>query len=86
MWRVGIVGVGLWVYLKLRGLSLPSTMADWRAFLIMGALNNLIPFTLIDCGQTEIDSNLASIFNAATPSVYGAVGAFPDGGRTPELA
>ena len=33
----------------------------------MGALNNLIPFTLIVWGQTEIDSNLASIFNAATP-------------------
>ena len=86
MWRVGIAGIALWVYLKLRGLSLPSTLADWRAFLIMGALNNLIPFTLIVWGQTEIDSNLASIFNAATPSFYGAVGAFPDGGRTPELA
>jgi drug/metabolite transporter (DMT)-like permease len=67
MWRVGIAGVALWVYLKLRGLSLPSTLADWRAFLIMGALNNLIPFTLIVWGQTQIDSNLASIFNAATP-------------------
>ena len=67
MWRVGIAGIALWVYLKLRGLSLPSTMSDWRAFLIMGALNNLIPFTLIVWGQTEIDSNLASIFNAATP-------------------
>jgi drug/metabolite transporter (DMT)-like permease len=67
MWRAGIAGIALWVYLKLRGLSPPSTMADWRAFLIMGALNNLIPFTLIVWGQTEIDSNLASIFNATIP-------------------
>ena len=33
----------------------------------MGALNNLIPFTLIYWGQTQIDSGLASIFNAAAP-------------------
>ena len=67
LWRVGIAGFLLWGYLKLRGLSLPSKIADWRAFLIMGALNNLIPFTLIVWGQTQIDSGLASIFNAATP-------------------
>ncbi len=67
MGRVGIAALVLWVYLKLRGLSLPSDLADWRAYLIMGALNNLIPFTLIVWGQTRIDSGLASIFNAATP-------------------
>ena len=48
-------------------MSLPSKIEDWRAFLIMGAQNNLIPFTLIVWGQTQIDSGLASIFNAATP-------------------
>lgn len=67
MWRVGIAGLALWLYLRARGLSLPSEAADWRAFLIMGGLNNFIPFTLIVWGQTEIDSGLASIFNAATP-------------------
>jgi len=67
LWRVGIAGLLLWAYLKFRGLSLPSKLADWRAYLIMGALNNLIPFTLIVWGQTRIDSGLASIFNAATP-------------------
>ena len=46
-WRVGIVGFLLWGYLKLRGMSLPSKIKGWRAFLIIGALNNLIPFTLI---------------------------------------
>jgi len=33
----------------------------------MGALNNLIPFSLIVWGQTHIDSSLASILNATTP-------------------
>jgi hypothetical protein len=47
LWPVGIAGFFLWGYLKLRGMSLPSKIEDWRAFLMMGALNNLIPFTLI---------------------------------------
>ena len=33
----------------------------------MGALNNLIPFSLIFWGQTHIASGLASILNATTP-------------------
>jgi drug/metabolite transporter (DMT)-like permease len=39
----------------------------WLAFLGMGFLNNLAPFTLIVWGQTEIASGLASILNATTP-------------------
>lgn len=67
MWRVGIGGAALWIYLRACGRRLPSAPGDWAAFLVMGALNNLIPFTLIVWGQTRIDSGLASIFNAATP-------------------
>lgn len=37
------------------------------AFLIMGALNNAIPFSLLFWGQTMIPSGLASILNAMTP-------------------
>lgn len=33
----------------------------------MGMLNNVIPFSLIVWGQTQIPSGLASIFNATTP-------------------
>ena len=33
----------------------------------MGALNNLIPFSLIVWGQTQIASGLAAILNATTP-------------------
>ena len=33
----------------------------------MGALNNLIPFTLNYWGQTQIDSNSALIFSGAAP-------------------
>ncbi|MET1412646.1 DMT family transporter [Roseibium sp. HPY-6] len=36
-------------------------------FLIMGLLNNAIPFSLLFLGQTEIGAGLASILNATTP-------------------
>ncbi|HET7411713.1 MAG TPA: DMT family transporter, partial [Pararhizobium sp.] len=39
----------------------------WRSFLVLGLLNNAIPFTLIFMGETEIGAGLASILNATTP-------------------
>ena len=65
--RVGIAAGVLRLYLGLRGIPVPSAAATWWAFLGMGLLNNLIPFTLIFWGQTFIDSGLASILNATTP-------------------
>ncbi|MEW2915887.1 DMT family transporter [Ruegeria sp. ANG10] len=55
-----------------KGLSVPRTPRIWGAYLVMGALNNAIPFSLIFWGQTQIDSGLASILNATT-AVFAAV-------------
>ena len=65
--RVGIAAGALWLYLRLRGIPVPASATTWRAFLGMGMLNSLVPFTLIFWGQTFIDSGLASILNATTP-------------------
>jgi drug/metabolite transporter (DMT)-like permease len=46
---------------------MPSSPKMWAAFLVMALLNNLIPFSLIFWGQTQISSSLASILNATTP-------------------
>jgi drug/metabolite transporter (DMT)-like permease len=46
---------------------MPGDPTLWRDFLIMGLLNNAIPFSLIFWGQKEIASGLASILNATTP-------------------
>lgn len=67
MWRVAIAGLVLWAFVKARGQSLPGSRQAWTAFLVMGLLNNLVPFVLIAWGQTRIDSGLASILNATTP-------------------
>ena len=65
--RVGLGALGLLFFLRLRGLSLPDRLSDWGALLVMGLLNNAIPFSLIAWGQVRIDSGLASILNATTP-------------------
>ncbi|MCP4328317.1 MAG: DMT family transporter [Alphaproteobacteria bacterium] len=65
--RVGLAALVLTAVLPLIGVRLPTAFRIWGAFLIMGALNNALPFTLIVWGQTYIDSGLAAILNATTP-------------------
>lgn len=45
----------------------PRDFRLWRSLLIMGAINNALPFSLILWGQTQITGALASILNATTP-------------------
>ena len=65
--RVTIAAIILLGVVYLRGQRLPATFRTWGAYLIMGALNNALPFSLIVWGQTRIDSGVASILNATTP-------------------
>lgn len=65
--RVGVAAFALLIVLQAVGMRLPRDPALWAAFLAMGALNNLIPYSLIVWGQTQIPSGLASILNATTP-------------------
>lgn len=62
----------LWGVVALRRLPLPRNPRIWGAFLVMGALNNVIPFGLMAWGQLHIESGLTSIFNAAT-AIWGAL-------------
>jgi len=65
--RVGIAAAALWTVLLFSGQKAPRSVPLWRAFFIMGFMNNVIPFSLIVWGQTYIASGLASILNATTP-------------------
>ena len=65
--RVGLAAAALIGLVYLGGGRMPHAPSLWGAFLVMGALNNLIPFSLIAWGQVHIDSGLASILNATTP-------------------
>lgn len=80
--EVGVLGVVamrvaggcaiLWLWVWLRRLPVPRGPGIWARFLVMGALNNAIPFSLIVWGQKHIDSGLASILNAST-AIFGVV-------------
>jgi len=65
--RVGIAALILIVLVRLAGRRLPGDAGNWLSFAVMGALNNVVPFSLIMWGQTQIASGLASILNAMTP-------------------
>lgn len=55
-------GVALW-----QGIAYPRQARVWGAFLLLGLLNNALPFGLIMWAQTHIASGLAAILNASTP-------------------
>ncbi|OKO70210.1 DMT family transporter [Bradyrhizobium sp. AS23.2] len=65
--RVALGAAILLPLLRMQGISFPKGVAGWRAFFVIGLLNNVIPFSLIVVGQTFIPSGLASILNATTP-------------------
>lgn len=65
--RVLLAALVLHAVLAMRGLAFPRDPSMLAAFLVMGLLNNAIPFSLILWGQTGISASLASILNATTP-------------------
>ncbi len=65
--RVALAALILYTLLRLTGESLPREPRVWRAFFVMGLINNVIPFSLIVWGQQHIASGVASILNASTP-------------------
>jgi drug/metabolite transporter (DMT)-like permease len=65
--RVGLGSVGLWLTAWAAGILPPRQPGLWRDFLIMGLINNVVPFSLIVWSQHEVASGLAAILNATTP-------------------
>jgi drug/metabolite transporter (DMT)-like permease len=62
--RLGLSALMLYALVRLTGRRLDI---PWFGFLLMGTLNNAIPFTLIAWSETRITSGLAAILNATTP-------------------
>ncbi len=65
--RVGIAAIALWFIIGALKIALPKERRHWIALMVVGVLNNALPFTLIVWGQTHISSGLASILNATMP-------------------
>lgn len=65
--RVFIAALTLLMVLKVSGKRFSWSFEAMWPFLLMGLLNNAIPFSLLFWGQTQIAAGLASILNATTP-------------------
>lgn len=65
--RVSIAALFLWLLVGALRLNVKFPRRVWLAFLVIGLLNNAIPFTLFAFAQLEIASALAAILNATTP-------------------
>lgn len=64
--RVALAAVLLWAVMAATGaVGLPRR--QWPALLVMGLLNNAVPFTLFVLAQGQITGALASVLNAMTP-------------------
>lgn len=70
--RVVWAAVALWLVVIATRTPLPKRARVWGALLVMGMLNNVIPFTLMAWGQLHIETGLAAILNAAT-AVWGTL-------------
>jgi drug/metabolite transporter (DMT)-like permease len=82
--RVAPAALALWLWAAFRRLPVPSGARIWGAFLVMGLLNNAIPFAFMAWAQLHIETGLTSILNAAT-AIFGvllAALAFRDEGLT----
>lgn len=64
--RVALAAIALHVAVLASGHRMPRSARTWVAFVTMGAINNLIPFSLILWGQTHITGGLAAILTATT--------------------
>jgi drug/metabolite transporter (DMT)-like permease len=67
LFRVAIAAAALQVYLALRGPSFRLALPHAGLFFLLALTNNVIPFSLIFAGQTELGAGIAAILNATTP-------------------
>lgn len=65
--RVSLAATALGLVLWATGTPFPKGWPVWQALLVMGFLNNALPFSFFVLAQGEIGSALAAILNATTP-------------------
>jgi drug/metabolite transporter (DMT)-like permease len=65
--RISIAALILVVVVYMSGQRLPAALKTWMGYILLGLINNAIPFSLIVWGQTRIESGVASILNATAP-------------------
>ena len=67
LFRVGIAALALQLYLAIRGPSFRLALPHAGLFFLLALTNNVVPFSLIFAGQTQLGAGVASVLNATTP-------------------
>lgn len=67
LFRVAIAATALQLYLAVRGPSFRLAFPHADLFFLLALANNVVPFSLIFAGQTELGAGIASVLNATTP-------------------
>ena len=67
--RCGVAALFLLIMLRATGVRLPRDPKLWMALIVMGLLNNALPFFLIVNGQSQpgFHGGMSSIFNSTVP-------------------
>jgi drug/metabolite transporter (DMT)-like permease len=71
--RVGLAAAILSSVVLATRSAIPRDLKGWAPYLLMGLLNNVLPFSLIFWGQKEIGAGLAAVLNATTPLFAGVI-------------
>ncbi|MBZ9765927.1 DMT family transporter [Mesorhizobium sp. CA6] len=67
LFRVAIAAAALHLYLPARGPSFRLAFPHAGLFFLLALTNNVVPFSLIFAGQTQLGAGVASVLNATTP-------------------
>ena len=65
--RIGIGALLLTLLVVIRRHPWPRERRDWLLLFVMGLIGNILPFALINWGETHIDSGLAAILMSTVP-------------------
>jgi drug/metabolite transporter (DMT)-like permease len=70
--RMAVAAIALHLWLFAQRDPLKLTSKEWLRFVLMGVLNNALPFSCFAFAEIRITSGLAAILNATTP-VFGVL-------------
>lgn len=66
-YRVFFAALTMFLFVIIKRIKFDFSIKLWLTFLVMGILNNVIPFLAFTYAQEGITASSASIFNATTP-------------------
>jgi drug/metabolite transporter (DMT)-like permease len=73
--RVALASGALALYAVILARGMPKFRSRWKEFLIVGATNSAIPFTLIAAAEIKLTASLAAILNSTTALFVAVVAA-----------